>query len=168
MYGISPCGGGHHQAHYQATGWVIHKLENSYTKEVFVLLQTCQTPQKTSQPGDLAKGLRIPSDSDFEGQQDLMTNLDNFLRTDILLFSKKSTQSNLWFFQQSCVDVRVGPYIRLIAKAFMLSNWAWKKLLRVLWIARRSKQSILKEINPEYSLEGLMLKLKLQYFGHLT
>ena len=46
--------------------------------------------------------------------------------------------------------------------------WWWKKLLRVLWIARRSKQSILKEINPEYSLEGLMLKLKLQYFGYLT
>ena len=45
--------------------------------------------------------------------------------------------------------------------------WCWKRLLRVTWTARRSKQSILKEINPEYSLEGLMLKLKLQYFGHL-
>ena len=45
--------------------------------------------------------------------------------------------------------------------------WCWRGLLRVLWTARRSKQSILKEINPEYSLEGLMLKLKLQYFGHL-
>ena len=45
--------------------------------------------------------------------------------------------------------------------------WCWRRLLRVLWTARRSKQSILKEINPEYSLEGLMLKLKLQYFGHL-
>ena len=44
--------------------------------------------------------------------------------------------------------------------------WCWKRLLRVPWIARRSNQSILKEINPEYSLEGLMLKLKLQYFGH--
>ena len=43
----------------------------------------------------------------------------------------------------------------------------WRRLLSVLWTARRSKQSILKEINPEYSLEGLMLKLKLQYFGHL-
>ena len=46
--------------------------------------------------------------------------------------------------------------------------WCWRKLLRVLWTARRSNQSILKEINPEYSLESLMLKLKLQYFGHLT
>jgi len=45
--------------------------------------------------------------------------------------------------------------------------WCWRRLLKVRWIARRSNQSILKEINPEYSLEGLMLKLKLQYFGHL-
>ena len=45
--------------------------------------------------------------------------------------------------------------------------WCWRRLLRVPWTARRSKQSILREINPEYSLEGLMLKLKLQYFGHL-
>ena len=46
-------------------------------------------------------------------------------------------------------------------------QWCWRRLLRVLWAARRSNQSILKEISPEYSLEGLMLKLKLQYFGHL-
>ena len=45
--------------------------------------------------------------------------------------------------------------------------WCWRRLLRVPWTAKRSNQSILKEINPEYSLEGLMLKLKLQYFGHL-
>ena len=45
--------------------------------------------------------------------------------------------------------------------------WCWKRILKVLWTARRSNQSILKEINPEYSLEGLMLKLKLQYFGIL-
>ena len=49
--------------------------------------------------------------------------------------------------------------------AFQL--WCWRRLLRVSWIARRSNQSILKEISPEYSLEGLMLKLKLQYFGYL-
>ena len=46
--------------------------------------------------------------------------------------------------------------------------WYWRRLLRVPWTARRSNQLILKEINPEYSLEGLMFKLKLQYFGHLT
>ena len=45
--------------------------------------------------------------------------------------------------------------------------WCWRRLLRVSWTARRSNQSILKEISPEYSLQGLMLKLKLQYFGHL-
>ena len=45
--------------------------------------------------------------------------------------------------------------------------WCWRRLLRVPWTGRRSNQSILKEINPEYSLEGLMLRLKLQYFGHL-
>ena len=45
--------------------------------------------------------------------------------------------------------------------------WCWRRLLSVFWTARRSNQSILKEISPEYSLEGLMLKLKLQYFGHL-
>ena len=45
--------------------------------------------------------------------------------------------------------------------------WCWRRLLRVPWTERRSNQSILKEINPEYSLEGLMLKMKLQYFGHL-
>ena len=48
-----------------------------------------------------------------------------------------------------------------------LKLWCWRRLLRVFWTARRSNQSILKEINPAYSLEGLMLKLKLQYFGHL-
>ena len=46
--------------------------------------------------------------------------------------------------------------------------WCWRRLLRITWIARKSNQSILKEINPEYSLEGLMLKLKIQPFGHLT
>ena len=45
--------------------------------------------------------------------------------------------------------------------------WCWRRLLRISWTARRSNQSILKEISPEYSLEGLMLKLKIQYFGHL-
>ena len=52
-------------------------------------------------------------------------------------------------------------------KVDALKLWCWKRFLRVPWTARRSNQLILKEINPEYSLEGLMLKLKLQYFGHL-
>ena len=49
----------------------------------------------------------------------------------------------------------------------MLWNWCWRRLLKIPWTARRSNQSILKEINPEYSLEALILKLKFQYFGHL-
>ena len=58
------------------------------------------------------------------------------------------------------------PIIRIVTiDSFEL--WCWKRLLRVPWIARRSNQLILKEINAEYSLEGLMLKLKLQYFGYL-
>jgi len=66
------------------------------------------------------------------------------------------------------MDVRVGLWRKLSAQridAFEL--WCWRRLLRVPWTARRSNQSILKEISPEISLEGMMLKLKLQYFGHL-
>ena len=65
------------------------------------------------------------------------------------------------------MDMRVGPERKLSTQeinAFEL--WCWRRVLRVPWTARRSNQSI-KEINPEYLLEGLMLKLKLQYFGHL-
>ena len=64
------------------------------------------------------------------------------------------------------MDVRVGlraEHQRI--DAFEL--WCWRRLLRVFWTTRRSNQSVLKEINPEYSLEGLMMKLKLQYFVHL-
>ena len=56
---------------------------------------------------------------------------------------------------------RVGPKRKLSTKELMLLNWCWRRLLRVPWTARRSNQSILKEISPEYSLEGVMLKLKL-------
>ena len=66
------------------------------------------------------------------------------------------------------MDVRVGPSRRLSAKELIrIKLWCWTRLLRVPWTAWRSNQSILKEISPEYSLEGLMLKLKLQYFGQL-
>ena len=65
------------------------------------------------------------------------------------------------------MDVRVRPSRNLSAEELMLLNCGTGRLLRVPWTARRSNQSILKEIDPEYSLEGLMLKLKLQYFGHL-
>ena len=60
-------------------------------------------------------------------------------------------------------DVKKGSTKELM----FFELWCWKRLLRIPWTARRSIQSVLKEINPEYSLEGLMLMLKLQYFGHL-
>ena len=56
---------------------------------------------------------------------------------------------------------------KVMRSNFITELWCWKRLLTVPWTARRSNQSMLKEISPEYSLEGLMLKLKLQYFGHL-
>ena len=62
-----------------------------------------------------------------------------------------------------CLTIKKAERIRI--DAFKL--WCWRRLLRVPWTARRSNKSILKEISPEYSLEGLVLKLKLQYFGHL-
>ena len=65
-------------------------------------------------------------------------------------------------------DITVPTKVRLVkAMVFPVELWYWRRLLRVPWTARRTNQSILKEISPKYSLEGLMLKLKLQYFGHL-
>ena len=76
------------------------------------------------------------------------------------------------------VKAMVFPVVRFSCESWTIKKaecqriddfklWCWKKLLKVPWTARRSNQSILREINPEYSLEGLMLKLKLQYFSHL-
>ena len=65
------------------------------------------------------------------------------------------------------MDVRAGLEKAECQRTDAFELWCWRRLLRVTWTARRSNQSILKEISPEYSLEGLMLKLKLQYFGHL-
>ena len=65
------------------------------------------------------------------------------------------------------MDVKVGLKTNLSAGFDAFELWCWRRLLRVPWTARRSTQSILKEISPECSLEGLMLKLKLEYFGHL-
>ena len=96
----------------------------------------------------------------------VMTNLDSILKSRDFINKGPSSQgygfssSHVWMWELDCEE------------GWALKNWCfwtvvWRRLLRVSWTARRSKQSILKEISPGCSLEGLMLKLKLQYFGHL-
>ena len=97
-----------------------------------------------------------------------MTNLDSILKSrDITLPTKVRLVKAIVFpaVMYGCESLTIKKAERRRIDAFEL--WCWRRLLRVPWTARRSNQSILKEINPEYSLEGLMLKLKLQYFGHL-
>ena len=79
----------------------------------------------------------------------------------------KASYSQSYGFSSGHVCMWVGPSTRLSAQELMLLNCGAGEDTRVPWTARRSNQSILKDINPEYSLEGLMLKLKLQHFGHL-
>ena len=96
-----------------------------------------------------------------------MTNLDSILKSrDITLPTKAHLVKAMVFpvVMYGCESWTVKKAERRKIDAFEL--WCWRRLLRVPWTARRSNQSILKEISPEYSLEGLMLKLKL-YFGHL-
>ena len=98
----------------------------------------------------------------------VMTNLDSILKSrDITLPTKVHLVKAMVFpvVMYGCESQTVKKAECRRIDAFEL--WCWRRLLRVPWTARRSKQSILKEISPEYSLEGLMLKLKLQYFGHL-
>ena len=97
-----------------------------------------------------------------------MTNLDSILKSrNISLVTKVHT-----------VKVMVFPVVRYGYESWIIKKaeyetidaceqWCWERLLRIPWTARRSNQSTQKEMNPEYSLEGLMMKLKLQYFGHL-
>ena len=97
-----------------------------------------------------------------------MTNLDSILKSrNITLPTKVHLVKALVFpvvmFECESWTIKKAKCRRI--DAFEL--WCWRRLLRVPWTARRSNQYILKEISPEYSLEGLMLKLKLQYFGHL-
>ena len=97
-----------------------------------------------------------------------MTILDSILKSrDITLPTKVHLVKAMVFpmIMYGCESWTVKKAERQRIDAFEL--WCWRRLLRVPWTARRSNQSILKKISPEYSLEGLMLKLKLQYFGHL-
>ena len=97
-----------------------------------------------------------------------MTNLDSILKSrDITLPTKihlvKAIVFPVVMYGSESWTIKKAAHRRI--DAFEL--WCWRRLLKVTWATRRSNQSILKEISSEYSLEGLMLKLKLQYFGHL-
>ena len=97
-----------------------------------------------------------------------MTNLDSILKSrDITLSTKVHLVKAMVFpvVMYGCESWTTKKTEHRRIDAFEL--WCWRRLLRVPWTARRSNKSIVKEINPEYTLEGLMLKLKLQYFGHL-
>ena len=97
-----------------------------------------------------------------------MTNLDNILKSrDITLPTKVHLVKAMVFpvILYGCESWTIKKAEHQRIDAFEL--WCWRRLLRISWTARKSNQSILKEISPEYSLEGLMLKVKLQYFGHL-
>ena len=96
-----------------------------------------------------------------------MSNLESVLKSRGITLPTKVHIVKAMVFPVTfgCESLTIKKAERQRIDAFKL--WCWRRLLRVPWTARRSKQSILKEINPEYSLEGLMLKLKLQYFGLL-
>ena len=97
-----------------------------------------------------------------------MTNLDSILKSRDITLSTEFCLVKAMIFpvvMYGCESWTVKKAERRTIDAFEL--WCWRRLLRVPWTARRSNQSILKEINPGISLEGMLLKLKLQYFGHL-
>ena len=98
----------------------------------------------------------------------VMTNLDNILKNRDITFPTKVRLVKtmvLWVVMYGCESWTIKKAEHQRTDAFEL--WCWGRLLRVPWTARRSNQSILKDISPEYSLEGLTLKLKFQYFDHL-
>ena len=97
-----------------------------------------------------------------------MTNLNSILKSSVIILPAKVHIVKAIVFLvviYGCESWTIKKTEHQRTDAFKL--WYWRRLLRVSWTARRSNQSILKEINPEYSLEGLMLKLKLQYFDYL-
>ena len=121
-------------------------------------------------------GFKITADGDWSHEikrclflgRKVMTNLDSILKSrDIVLPTKICLVKAVVFpvVMYGCESCTIKKDEHQRIDAFEL--WCWRRLLRVPWTARSSNQSILKEISPEYLLEGLMLKLKLQYFGHL-
>ena len=124
----------------------------------------------------ILRGSKITAYGDFSHEikrhlllgRKAMTNLDGTLKIrDITLPTKVGLVKAMVFpvLMYGCESWNIKKAECQRIDAFEL--WCWRRLLKVPWTARRSNQSILKEISPEYTLEGLMLKLKLQYFGHL-
>ena len=122
-------------------------------------------------------GSKITADGDCSHEikrrlllgRQVMTNLDSILKSrDITLPTSVHLVKAMVFpvVMYGCESWTIRKAEHQRTDAFEL--WYWRRLLRVPWTARRSNQSILKKISPEYSLEGLMLKLKLQHFGHLN
>ena len=122
-------------------------------------------------PDFIFLGSKITADGDSTHEikrPKVMTNLDSIFKSrDITLPTKVHLVKAMVFpvVMYGCESLTVKKAERRRIDAFEL--WCWRRLLRVPWTARRSNQSILKEISPGISLEGMMLKLKLQYFGHL-
>ena len=117
-------------------------------------------------------GSKIIADGDCSHEMKrhllLRSNLDSILKNRDITFTTKVHLVKAMVFPvvtYGCESWTIKKAERQRNDAFEL--WCWRRLLRLPWTARRSNQSILKEISPEYSLEGLMVKLKLQYFGHL-
>ena len=119
-------------------------------------------------------GSKIAADDDFSHEikiflllgRKVMTNLDSILKTGDITLPNSLVKAMIFpAVMYGCESWIIKKAERRRIDAFEL--WCWRRLLRVPWTARRSNQSILKEISPEYSLEGLKLKLKLQYFDHL-
>ena len=133
--------------------------------------QSCLTlsyPMDCSLPGSHVHGIFQARVLEWGAIAFSVTNLDSILKSrDISLPSKVRLVKAMVFpvVMYGCESWTIKKAERQRIDAFEL--WCWRRLLRVSWTARRSKQSILKEISPECSLEGLTLKLKLQYFGHL-
>ena len=96
----------------------------------------------------------------------VMTNLDSILKSRDITLPTKIHLVKAMVFPGVMYGCELDYQESWALQNWWFEQWCWRRLLRVPWTARRSNQSILKEINPEYSLEGLMLKLKLQYFGH--
>ena len=97
----------------------------------------------------------------------VMTNLDNILESRDITLSTKARVVKAMVFPVVMYGCESWTIKKAEGRIDAFELWCWRRLLRVPWTTRRSNQSILKEISPEYSLEGLMMKLKLQYFGHL-